>query len=314
MKVFVAGASGFLGKAVVAELSGRGHEVVGLVRSSDRGRAVEALGGRYVVGDLTTEGPWMDEVKDSYRVVSLSLPVRFTDKAGIDDMAGLNVKHAKGIKNLIKAAKHGEARSIILTYDTLCFGSRTDKWIDEPGRLRPVGYCRPIGNTYDDINRVGEESGIPLVSIFPGRIYGTEGWFPYVVERIRGGNWHLAGDGQNLISVVHVGDLARAYGEAVERLTHTESFAIADGSPCTQAEFVNYIADLLGKPHPSQISYQTFVEDEGIMLAEALSTAAMVSPARAEKLLDFKPAYPDFKSGIVAVLKALGIGPMAKAA
>ena len=310
MKVFVSGAAGFLGKAVVAELAKRGHEVVGLVHNEAKGKIVEGLGGRYVIGDLLNEGPWMDEVKDSYRVLSLSLPVKFKDRANLDTMVECNVKHAKSVTNLIRAAKHGEARSIIVTYDTMCFGDKADSWVEEPGSLKPAGFCRPIGNSYDDITRAGKDAGIPLVNVFPGRVYGTDGWFAYMLERIQKGTWGLAGDGGNFMSVIHIDDLAAAYGEIVERLTHNESLALADGNPCTQKAFTEYLAGALGLPAPKAMDYHEFAEKEGIMLAESLATSVMVSSAKAVKLLDFAPVYHDYKKGIVAVMKAMGIQPL----
>lgn len=312
MKVFVSGAAGFLGKAVVAELAKRGHEVVGLVRTEEKGKLIQSIGGRYVVGDLMVKGPWMDEVQSSYRVVGLSFPVKFNEKLGMDAFIGRNVQHAKAVSNLIKAAKHGEARSIIITYDTLCLGDKPEKWVEEPGEFIPTGYCRPIGNTYDEIKRAGDDAGIPLVNIFPGRVYGPNGWFPHIVERIQKGAWNIAGEGDNHISVIHIDDLAWAYGEAVERLTRDESFALADGKPCTQADFVNYIADVLGVTRPKKTDYHTFAEAEGIMLAESLASSVMVSAAKATKLLDFVPKHADYKSGILAVLKTMGVMPKAE--
>lgn len=309
MKVFVSGAAGFLGKAVVAELVRRGHEVVGLARTEEKGKVIQNLGGRYVIGDLTKDGPWKDEVQSSYRVVSLSWPIKTTEKFNLDRMVELNLQHAKGVSNLIKAAKHGEARSIFVTYDTLCFGDKADKWVAGTEAIQPAGFCRPIGNAYDEITRAGEDSGIPLVNVFPGRVYGPEGWFTYLLGRIHEGTWNLAGNGDNFLSLIHIGDLAWAYGEAVERLTHDESFALVDGNPCTQAEFTYFIADMLGVQHPEPITIHEFAQKEGIMLTESLATSARVSGELAAKLLDFEPAFRDYHSGILAVLKSIGIMP-----
>jgi len=310
MKVFLTGAAGFIGKAVVAELAKRNHEVVGLVRSEEKGKAIEKLGGRYVIGDLLKEGPWTDEVKSSYRIISLTWPVKFHDRANLDTMVECNLKHARAVTNLIKAAKHGEARSILATYDTLCLGDKSDKWIEEPGKLAPVGFGRVIANAYDEIMRASVDAGIPLVNVFPGRAYGNGGWFAYMVERIQKGTWKLAGKGDNYMPLIHVEDLAWAFAEATERLTHDASFAIADGMSNTQAEFTNYVADLLGAARPQPMDFHEFAEIEGIMLAESLATSARVSNVKAEKLLDFNPVYADFHEGVFAALKALGYDVM----
>ena len=51
MRIFIAGATGTLGRPVVRLLRSRGHEVVGLTRSPERARALDTLGVHAVVGD-----------------------------------------------------------------------------------------------------------------------------------------------------------------------------------------------------------------------------------------------------------------------
>ncbi len=52
MKIFVAGASGVIGRRLVPLLVAAGHDVVGLTRASERTSAIEMLGARPVVGDV----------------------------------------------------------------------------------------------------------------------------------------------------------------------------------------------------------------------------------------------------------------------
>jgi nucleoside-diphosphate-sugar epimerase len=309
MKIFVSGATGFLGRAVIGELAKRGHEVVGLVETEGNGPVIEKLGGRYVVGNLLKEGPWMDEVYNSYRVVSLTWPIPFSAKPALDDMTELAMRHGNEVGNLLRAGKGGEVKSAFITYDTTCFGDNRDIWVTEPTTMTPTGYCRPIGPAKDEIERVAAKSGIPLVDIYPGRVYGPSAWFGEVITRLREGTWNLAGDGHNHMSLIHIDDLAWGYSEAIERFVHKEGIPLVDGYPVTQVVLMGTLADALGVKHPDPMDFHEFAKTEGIMLAESLAEDAMIDSAKATKLLDFKPKYTDYRSGIVATLKAMGIEP-----
>src|SRR5258708_154817 len=83
MKVFVTGATGFVGSAVVKALRQRGHEVVGLVRDANKGKALEQLGATLAIGDMlqpaSYEGivPTVDVVINA---AQFGIQGRFTNK------------------------------------------------------------------------------------------------------------------------------------------------------------------------------------------------------------------------------------------
>ena len=62
MKIFISGASGFLGRSVSAELAAGGHQVTGLVRNSEKAALVASAGAQPIIGDLARP--------DSYRAAA----------------------------------------------------------------------------------------------------------------------------------------------------------------------------------------------------------------------------------------------------
>jgi len=97
MRVFVTGASGWIGSPTVAELVDAGHEVVGLARSDESAARVEAVGGTVLRGDLTEVGALAAAAGDADAVVHLAFDhhVAFVE----DDFAGA----AEGERAVIEA-------------------------------------------------------------------------------------------------------------------------------------------------------------------------------------------------------------------
>lgn len=82
MKIFVTGASGWIGSAVVNQLVGSGHEVLGLARSDERAADVKALGAEVVRGDIEDVGSLRAAAESSDGVIHLAYNHDFSDMAG----------------------------------------------------------------------------------------------------------------------------------------------------------------------------------------------------------------------------------------
>ena len=81
MKVFLTGATGFIGSAIMRNLISAGHQVTGLVQNKENKEKVKAAGGTPIVGDLLVPGPWKEAVQDHDVVISASplsrLPINY---------------------------------------------------------------------------------------------------------------------------------------------------------------------------------------------------------------------------------------------
>lgn len=309
MKIFVSGAAGFIGRHVVSELSGRGHEVVGLARDREGAEIIEKMGGKPVIGDLTKNGQWCSEIMAADKVISLTQPFKHGESIPLDKMEECGIRHGEAVTNLIKAAYCGAPTSIILTWDAQCYGDRKGQWTSDIDALNPIGYCRPLSASFKAIERISEDSELPVISVFPARVYGNGGWFADLVRNMISGKARLVEPGDNWLSLIHVEDLAAFYALAAEKIDESASFCVSDDRPVRQDVLMNFIADLLGKQQPEMVDFETYAKRFGLMEAEAMSSSTRVPGINAIEKLDLALKHRGYERGITDALKSMGIEP-----
>jgi nucleoside-diphosphate-sugar epimerase len=91
MRIFVTGASGFIGSATVTELLNNGHEVLGLARSDESAAIVDALGADVLRGSINDLDSLREGAKSSDGVIHLAYKHDFSDMAAAagDDLAAI---------------------------------------------------------------------------------------------------------------------------------------------------------------------------------------------------------------------------------
>ncbi|HLY76356.1 MAG TPA: NAD-dependent epimerase/dehydratase family protein [Thermoplasmata archaeon] len=304
--VFVAGATGLVGKPLIRRLVDRGHQVRALVRNDPSATGVLAMGAEPVLGDLATPGPWQDHLGDCTSVVDASqsrpggrLTARRAVAAGRD--------RVRFTRNLFTAIQTGHAplgSYVWLTgLDELV--PSADRSVDEtsPITIRPRGFGR-IGSRIRPVVEAAHHSwGLPLVSLHMGLVYGSEGWFPEYLRRIQRQRFALVGDGENFTSLISVHDVARAIVAAVERRPAGRRFVVVDDEPVRQAEFVRFVAEGLGAPVPRR-KVPLWLAGLVVGRAAAETAAADVRGrnARMKADLGVELEFPTYREGIPPIL------------
>lgn len=281
MRIFVTGASGFIGSAVTAELLGAGHQVIGLARSEASAAATAALGAEVHRGSL--------EDLDSLRAGA----------AAADGVIHLAFDHDFS-RSRARAAE-ADARAIAAMGDVLAGSNRPIVIASglgiAPGRVSTEADRAALGWP----RRASEEVVIALagrgvrgaVVRLPPTVHGRgdKGFIPWIIAAARKhGHAAYLGDGANRWPAVHRFDAARLFRLAVERAPAASILhAVAD-----EGVAVRDIAAVIGRQLGVGVVVKSPAEagDYFGFLAGPVGLDIPASSAKTRQQLDWNPVEP----------------------
>jgi nucleoside-diphosphate-sugar epimerase len=310
MKVFVAGATGALGRQLVPRLVAGGHEVVGMTRSADKRDAVRALGARPVVADALDPEAVASAVAEAnpevivHQLTALpgSLDVRHFDR----DFAATNRLRTEATDHLLAGARAiGVRRLVAQSYAGWPFARSGGSVKTEEDPLDP-DPAQQMSKTLDAIRYLEEAvttaDRIEGVVLRYGGFYGpgtSLGRDGEQIESIRKRKFPVVGDGGGVWSFVHIEDAAEATVAAVEH-GRRGIYNIVDDDPAPVAQWLPAIAAASGAKPPRHVPRWI-----GRLLAGEAATVMMTevrgaSNAKAKRELDWQPRHPSWREGFAA--------------
>lgn len=209
MRVFVTGATGYIGSAVVRELSDGGHEVVGLTRLGEKAPYLERLGARAVLGDVREPESWLKEALAADALVHLAAE-ESTARAEADRAA---------LDGLLAAAHQGRPRVLVYTSGCFVLGETGDQPAAEDASTEGAPEEMEWRRHRERQTLEADGPGLASSVIRPGMVYGgRDGTFAdFFSTAERNGAARFVGDGANRWSPVYRGDVARLYRMVIER-------------------------------------------------------------------------------------------------
>lgn len=266
MRVLVAGATSVPGIPLLRELNRRGHEVIGVTRSSGKTAQISAEGAKAVVADVLDAGQ-IDSVLDEFApeaVVSLLTTLPKWGPKRPKDFGPATQLWSRGASNLVAAAQRAcvrrvVAESVVFAYG---YGSGGPALIDEtdpyPGPPPPHGaeFLEALRGMERTVLSSGEHSDTEGIVLRYGVFYGPGVIHDELFTRLAKW-WALpALTGPGILSWVHIDDVARATADALDRGRGGEIYNIVDDRPQSFGDYVRELNRKLHRPPPVPISHR----------------------------------------------------------
>lgn len=297
MRAFVAGATGVLGRGLVAELRSRGHEVMGLSRSDANDRVLGQLGVTPRRADLFDAASLARAAEGCDVVVRAATFISTRSRPTKADWATNDRIRREGTRALLDAARQVGARRYV---------QESVAWVARPDDGRPFDERTPpspdaITASCLDAERLADEArahGLRTATLRFGWLYGPE--TPHTrafAQMLRRRRLPVVTPGTAPLSFLHTRDAARAFADAVEG-DATGLYHVVDDRPTPAGGFLDGLARVAGAPRPMRIPAWLSRLAAGGYVTRFL-TAPMVTRADAFKAaFGWKPLHPTVKDGL----------------
>ena len=296
MRCFVTGATGAVGRPLVAALLAAGHEVRGVARTDTKADELRAAGAEPVSVDLFDEAEVVDAVAGSDAIVHFATNVPRLSRMGFPPAWKTHDRlRTEATRHLLAGAhRHGVPRFVKESV-TFAYPDHGDEWIDES--VPPDESVKPLRPTLEGERLVAgftSADGQGVVLRF-GLFYGPGNRaIDEALKTARLRTFPIVGRGSSYLSSIHVSDAASA---AVAALTAPPGlYNVVDDDPLTRRDYVDAFSAAFDLPR-LHIAPPWLARAIGGAGAKALYRSQRVSNARFEEATDWTPAVRDARVG-----------------
>ena len=302
-KVFVAGATGVLGKRAVAQLVAAGHDVTGVARTPEKAELLRRLGARPVSVDIFDAAAVAEAVAGHDVVCNLATHIPPMAKAALPGAWSDNDRiRSEASRNLVDAAlAAGASRYVQESISFIC-ADGGDEWIDEDAPVEVVPYVRSVLEAEAQARRFTEAGGIGVVLRF-AVFYGPDSHTTQTqLWMARLGIAPVLGAADGWQSSIETEDAASAVVAALRAPAGT--YNVADDEPVTKRDWADVLAAALGSPR-AVMTPRPALRVAGWRV-NLLSRSHRISNRRFREATGWAPATPSVRQGLPALVAEVG--------
>jgi nucleoside-diphosphate-sugar epimerase len=291
LRVFVTGATGYIGRAVALRLARAGHDVYGLCRNAERGAALAGAGVRPVFGALEKPESFLGTLQNCDAAVHVAA-----------DASNAAAHDQKALETFKIAAQDGRLRRLIYTSGVWVNGTGQGRIIDESAPMEPLELVRWRAAHEDVVMDLAEQEVAAMI-FRPGIVYGESRGI--IGEMFAEGRDQrmvtYPGDGSQHWALVHCDDIAEAYALGLEHGKGGQRYLLCDESQYTVREIAAAVARATGA-EPKSWPKESVLGKLG-PYGEALLTSQKVTSGKARRELGWVPRHTAFVNEVEAIYR-----------
>jgi nucleoside-diphosphate-sugar epimerase len=300
-RVFIAGATGVVGRALVPRLTSAGYHVIGATRSDAGAEQLIAFGAEPVFMDVLDAASVDRAVRATAPEIVIeqltALPKRYTPDTLRASLTATNQVRIEGGANLQAAAERYGVRRYLAQSGAYFYAPGTSAADESEPFVAdgPSAVAVNVASLSAIEARVGSSTRLEGITLRYGFFYGPGTWYAPdgdVAQQVRDGQFPITGDGAGVWAFVHIEDAIEATVLAVAA-GEPGPYNITDDEQLSMRDWLPTYASWVGAPPPPQIAIGPDTDPDAVYYATQLRGA---SNAKAKRELGFSPRVREWLS------------------
>jgi nucleoside-diphosphate-sugar epimerase len=311
MKVFLAGATGAIGRRLVPQLVEAGHQVTAMTRTKEKLGELYELGAEPVLCDVFDAGRLGSAIARAEPEAVINqltdLPQTLNPRKLAEYYAANNRVRREGTANLLDAARGAGIGRFLVQGSAYWYAQsggpvKTEEaplYVEAPAPIGPA--VRTIKEVEDAVLSADGMEGLVLRY---GMFYGPGTWYTKdgdIGRQVSKRRYPIIGHGEGTYSFIHVDDAASATVAALER-ARPGVYNVVDDDPATAAEWMPIYAEALGAKRPPRVPAFLARLIAGDAIVEWSLGLRGASNERIKDELGWRPHYESWRQGFFRAL------------
>ena len=316
MKIFVSGATGFIGSRLALRLANNGHQVHALYRDEHKTAIIQHPNIKLFKGDILDFESLIKPVEGCSQVYHTAAFACVWNK----DPSLIYRQNIEGTMNVVRAGIISGVERIVCTSTAGVLGPSSPVEMVDENTPRPLKYFIDYESSkmmMETILRTLSLTGTEVVIVNPSRVYGPgilseSNGITRIIQDYINGKWRIIpGNGKSIGNYVFVEDVVTGHIQAMEKGKSGERYVLG-GTNMTFNELFRVLAELTGKRYfmiHLPLAIMQMISGIMLLIARISGRAPLITPAlvrkynhnwnlssaKAEKELNYRPV--DFKTG-----------------